>query len=192
MPHETRVPLVTFTPSELTTQRPIEHPYGNDDDSDDGLTKRKRWWDYAPLCRTCFLCFFSTRRLTPRLVTVVFLLAPHPSLLHIFINYHYLTLNSIHLLLTHIAVTHGLTFLALCSLIVCAVRDPGPVPLPTTSNDPEGDISLTDALVGPPDDDYLKPGRWCRICWAPKPERTHHCSACGRCVLKMGAPCIPK
>jgi palmitoyltransferase len=28
--------------------------------------------------------------------------------------------------------------------------------------------------------------RWCRKCWAPKPERAHHCSECNRCVLKMG------
>lgn len=28
--------------------------------------------------------------------------------------------------------------------------------------------------------------RWCRKCWAPKPERAHHCSDCDRCVLKMG------
>lgn len=56
------------------------------------------------------------------------------------------------------------------------------------------------------DIDFSTPGRWCRKCWvsaasrsstclgdeidntpqAPKPERTHHCSQCGRCVLKMG------
>lgn len=57
------------------------------------------------------------------------------------------------------------------------------------------EVSLTEALMGPPvreeeeeedGDDYTKPGRWCRVCWRPKPERTHHCSQCGRCVLKMG------
>lgn len=62
-------------------------------------------------------------------------------------------------------------------------------------DDEDGEeVSLTEALMGPPvreeeeeeDDDYTKPGRWCRVCWRPKPERTHHCSQCGRCVLKMG------
>jgi len=37
-----------------------------------------------------------------------------------------------------------------------------------------------------PDQDV---GRWCRKCWAPKPERAHHCSTCGRCVLKMDHHC---
>ncbi|KAI0313596.1 DHHC palmitoyltransferase-domain-containing protein [Amylostereum chailletii] len=133
---------------------------------------KRRWYHYIPLC-----------------LTVVLLLAPHPSLLHIFIHYHFLTLNSAHLLITHVAATYSLTFLALCSLIVCAVRDPGPAPSAKDQTDVEGEMSLTDALMGPPDDDYLKPGRWCRICWGPKPERTHHCSVCGRCVLKMDHHC---
>jgi palmitoyltransferase len=37
------------------------------------------------------------------------------------------------------------------------------------------------------DDDLSAPGRFCRKCWAPKPERAHHCSICSRCVLKMGS-----
>lgn len=31
---------------------------------------------------------------------------------------------------------------------------------------------------------------WCSICKADKPERAHHCSACGRCVLKMDHHCV--
>lgn len=31
--------------------------------------------------------------------------------------------------------------------------------------------------------------RFCKKCQAPKPDRTHHCSACGRCVLKMDHHC---
>lgn len=120
------------------------------------------------------------------------LLSPHPSLLIVLVRYHLLTLHSHRLFLLHLTVLYTLTFMAMCSLIVCAARDPGPVP-GTAQKDAEedgeqGDMSITAALMGgPPDDDYLKPGRWCRICWAPKPERAHHCSECGRCVLKMGS-----
>jgi hypothetical protein len=76
-------------------------------------------------------------------------------------------------------------------------RDPGPVPDPKSEEisggsgggDGEDEISIEDALLSTalPSGDYAHPGRWCRICWRPKPERAHHCSQCGRCVLKMGA-----
>ena len=81
-------------------------------------------------------------------------------------------------------------------------RDPGPIPDPKSEDVGGGsggsggggggggdEMSIEDALLStaPPSDDYTHPGRWCRICWRPKPERAHHCSQCGRCVLKMGA-----
>ncbi|SJX61160.1 uncharacterized protein SRS1_12382 [Sporisorium reilianum f. sp. reilianum] len=31
--------------------------------------------------------------------------------------------------------------------------------------------------------------RWCNKCDAPKPDRTHHCSSCKRCVLRMDHHC---
>ena len=31
--------------------------------------------------------------------------------------------------------------------------------------------------------------RWCHKCRCPKPGRVHHCSVCGRCVLKMDHHC---
>eukprot|EP01028_Stygiella_incarcerata_P011379 TRINITY_DN642_c0_g1_i1.p1 TRINITY_DN642_c0_g1~~TRINITY_DN642_c0_g1_i1.p1 ORF type:complete len:189 (+),score=35.66 TRINITY_DN642_c0_g1_i1:628-1194(+) len=32
--------------------------------------------------------------------------------------------------------------------------------------------------------------RYCRICLLEKPDRAHHCSSCGRCVLKMDHHCV--
>ena len=32
--------------------------------------------------------------------------------------------------------------------------------------------------------------KWCRRCNHWKPERAHHCSVCGKCVLKMDHHCI--
>ncbi len=31
--------------------------------------------------------------------------------------------------------------------------------------------------------------KYCMICYANKPERTHHCSKCNRCVLNMDHHC---
>jgi len=53
----------------------------------------------------------------------------------------------------------------------------------------EEEMELTEALMPGPDQDFGSSGRWCRKCWAPKPERAHHCSTCGRCVLKMDHHC---
>lgn len=33
--------------------------------------------------------------------------------------------------------------------------------------------------------------RWCRRCEAPKPDRCHHCSQCGVCVLKVRKGSVP-
>ncbi|THH16528.1 hypothetical protein EW146_g4125 [Bondarzewia mesenterica] len=148
------------------------------DEEDENTTKR--WYHYLPLC-----------------FAVVLILAPHPSLLYVLVNYHLLTLHSPLLFSIHLLVTYTLTFLTFCSLIICVARDPGPVPDPKQETEQDGEMSLTDALLVTQEDDYTKPGRWCRVCWAPKPERAHHCSVCGRCVLKMdhhcpwlGAKCI--
>ncbi|KAJ3558008.1 hypothetical protein NM688_g1169 [Phlebia brevispora] len=66
------------------------------------------------------------------------------------------------------------------------VRDPGRVgsvgSRGTVSADADGEeMNLTQALLAVEDEpDFNSPGKWCRKCWAPKPERTHHCSYCGR------------
>lgn len=142
------------------------------------------------------LPFFSPPLLTSTRsqVAVVLLLAPHPSILYVLLNYHYLTLHAPHYFVAHLIVIYTLSFFAFSSLIACVARDPGPIPEAKAEEVAHdvggggGDMSLEDALLSaPPSDDYTQPGKWCRICWRPKPERAHHCSQCGRCVLKMGA-----
>jgi palmitoyltransferase ZDHHC2/15/20 len=119
-------------------------------------------------------------------VLVLLALAPHPSLLIMLVNYHLNTLHSPLQFGIHLLVTYTLTFCAFSSIIVCVARDPGPVE--DTRQDDDGGMDLTQALMASDhEDDLSAPGKFCRKCWAPKPERAHHCSICGRCVLKMGS-----
>ena len=142
----------------------------------------------------------------PFIGTVIMLLAPHPSWLYVLVDFHLQTVHQPFIFTVHILVTYTLTFMIFSSLIVCVTRDPGHVhPISELEGGGDGEeMDLTEALM--PDRDFDSPGRWCRKCWvrgkirthllemkalitkvkAPKPERAHHCSACGRCVLKMG------
>ncbi|KAJ7256825.1 DHHC palmitoyltransferase-domain-containing protein [Mycena haematopus] len=136
----------------------------------------KRWYHYLPLC-----------------AAILLILAPQPSWLFVLVDYHLKTINRPALFITHLLVSYTLTFLIFSALIVCVARDPGPVMLddPQNSDNAEAEALMT------PHDDYSAAGKWCRKCWGPKPDRAHHCSICGRCVLKMdhhcpwlGAKCI--
>ncbi len=50
------------------------------------------------------------------------------------------------------------------SLIICVARDPGPVALPESGLDEDGEqVGLTEALSA--DFDFSAPGKWCRKCW---------------------------
>lgn len=119
---------------------------------------------------------------------VLLTLAPHPSLLIMLVNYHLKTLNSPLRFGIHLLVTYTLTFCVFSSVIVCVARDPGPVAVDETRQEDDGGMDLTEALMAAdPYDDLSAPGKFCRRCWASKPERAHHCSICGRCVLKMGS-----
>ena len=120
-------------------------------------------------------------------VMLLMLLAPHPSWLIILVRHHLLTLKSYGWFATHLLISYTLMFLACTSLIVCLARDPGPVSSPEDAGDDE-ETSLAEALMAPVADDFNTPDKWCKKCWAAKPERTHHCSICRRCVLKMGGP----
>ncbi|KAI5116582.1 hypothetical protein M0805_009225 [Coniferiporia weirii] len=164
-----------------------------DDDSvldvDEGRTrKKKQWWNYIPLCLMLVLMF-----------------APQYSVLIMLVSYYLQIHNSPVLFSTHLFAICLLIFLACCSLLVCVVRDPGAVrvgediqPSGPEDEDETEETDLMGALLMAPrakahdvsdDDDFNAPHKWCRKCWAPKPERTHHCSACGRCVLKMDHHC---
>ena len=119
---------------------------------------------------------------------LLMLLAPHPSWLIILIHHHLLTLKSYGWFATHLLISYTLMFLACTSLIVCLARDPGPISTPDDAQNDNEETSLAEALMAPVASDFNTPDKWCKKCWAAKPERTHHCSICRRCVLKMGAP----
>ena len=106
--------------------------------------------------------------LVSRSGTVILLLAPHPSLLYVLVDFHLQTLHQPLTFLAHLLVTYTLSFLAFSSLIVCLARDPGPanaIPRAESggNNVEEEEMSLRDALM--PDDDFSSPGKWCRKCW---------------------------
>ncbi len=117
------------------------------------------------------------------------ILGPHPSLLIIFVRYHYLVHGMILRPILHSLAIYTLTFMAFSSLIVVLARDPGPVHDKSQGEDAdEGEEEdFMQALLSPPEGEEAHgPGKWCKRCNAPKPERAHHCGTCGRCVLKMG------
>jgi palmitoyltransferase len=125
--------------------------------------------------------------------TMILILAPHPSVIRMLIYHHSRVLQQPRWLAIHAFGIPSLTLLALTSLTVCVTRNPGPVNVrrgePTRRDSRDG-MGLAEALMGATDDEYLMtPGKWCRKCWAPKPERAHHCSVCGRCVMKMDHHC---
>ena len=118
------------------------------------------------------------------------ILGPNPSLLIVFVRYHYLVHGLILRPILHALAIYTLTFLAFSSLIVVLARDPGPVNDKSQGEDVgEGEEEdFMQALLAPPEGEEAHgPGKWCKKCNAPKPERAHHCGTCGRCVLKMGA-----
>jgi len=72
------------------------------------------------------------------------------------------------------------TFMAIWSHVACMTTDPGIVPLPG-----ECEELTNSADVGEVESGYTKCGK----CDIYRPPRAHHCSTCGRCVLRMDHHC---
>lgn len=138
---------------------------------------KRRWYLYAPLAFAIFL-----------------ILMPHPSFL-LMLSAHYLKSHDDPVRFSiHLIGVYAMTLLAFTSLIVCVVRDPGSVTVRRKSFQRDREES-EQALLHPEmmspreiDDLWLK-GLWCKQCRCARPERAHHCSSCGRCVLKMDHHC---
>ncbi|EGN98546.1 hypothetical protein SERLA73DRAFT_183607 [Serpula lacrymans var. lacrymans S7.3] len=153
----------------------LEAPIRSNNSSDDHEIPRKTWLQYLPLAFLVFL-----------------MLLPHPSFLIILVNHYIRTLHKPVVFIVHLLITYAITFLAFSSLIVCVARDPGPVSSQKSDADAgseDGEMGLTEALMSGVGDDDMSPSKWCRKCWAPRPDRAHHCSICDRCVLKMDHHC---
>lgn len=210
-----RAPYEQLSQTQTASEDDDDSVLDVDEDQGSGPPKkRKRWWDYLPLCREHHpfdLQIISVNNgvLLPNTVMIFLILAPHYSILMMLISYFLQIRHSPLLFALNLSLIYTLTFLTFSSLIVCVVRDPGAVRVGAETNsevtfgqtrtitieeDDENDDTITDlrdALRMPVvtkavEDDFNAPHKWCRKCWAPKPERSHHCSICKRCVLKMG------
>ena len=130
------------------------------------------------------ICICTYSQLPPvRLLVLITLMAvPQPSVLTVLLNHYLCTLHAPITFLIHPCFSYTLAFPSFSLLIICVAHDLGPVRVnkPTT---------IEKALMVPLDvdddgDDLFSPVKWCWKCWTPKPECTHHCSLCGRHVLK--------
>ena len=167
MPSGRRSPLLSFTSEEL---RPLESSIVFDPKPlpSDPLAPQRRWYHYIPLLgEPLAKSMIKSSYFGPHIVTVLLILAPHPSLLYVLVDFHLQTLHQPIIFMTHLIITYTLTFMAFSSLIICVARDPGPANAPPSRLEGatgEGEeVGLTEALMA--DDDFSAPGRWCRKCW---------------------------
>ncbi|KIW21029.1 hypothetical protein PV08_01608 [Exophiala spinifera] len=88
--------------------------------------------------------------------------------------------------------------LANLSYTVAVFTDPGsPLNPPRGSSKRKGAYSVLPTNERPADTEGIQTitvsstgaARYCKKCHVPKPDRTHHCSTCKRCVLKMDHHC---
>ncbi|KAK8487286.1 hypothetical protein V6N11_012790 [Hibiscus sabdariffa] len=89
---------------------------------------------------------------------------------------------------------HFLLVMLLWSYFSVVLTDPGSVPpnwRPTADEERGEADPLNDSeFNGLPSDSSNQRIRYCRKCNQLKPPRCHHCSVCGRCVLKMDHHCV--
>ncbi|CAN4111762.1 unnamed protein product [Withania somnifera] len=89
---------------------------------------------------------------------------------------------------------HCLLVMLLWSYFSCVFADPGSVPpnWKPVLDEERGDTDpLTASEFGASPADPANPTvRFCKKCNQLKPPRCHHCSVCGRCVLKMDHHCV--
>ncbi|GER57495.1 DHHC-type zinc finger family protein [Striga asiatica] len=86
---------------------------------------------------------------------------------------------------------HGLLVMLLWSYFSVVFTDPGSVPpnwRPAVDEE-RGDSDPLTATEFPADSENNRI-RYCRKCNQLKPPRCHHCSVCGRCILKMDHHCV--
>ncbi|KAL1543424.1 putative protein S-acyltransferase 14 [Salvia divinorum] len=90
-----------------------------------------------------------------------------------------------------LAMFHPLLVLLLWSYFSVVFTDPGTVPpnWRPAADEERGDNDPLTTAEFPPDTENDRI-RFCRKCNQLKPPRCHHCSVCGRCVLKMDHHCV--
>ncbi|KAG1711315.1 hypothetical protein DVH05_008568 [Phytophthora capsici] len=87
---------------------------------------------------------------------------------------------------------HSMTFLLCWSLTQTLRSDDSFLPRRTLTKEQLDELKL---YAADPDETQIETKmngavRTCRKCRALKPDRTHHCSTCKRCVLKMDHHCV--
>ncbi|XP_030932594.1 probable protein S-acyltransferase 14 isoform X2 [Quercus lobata] len=89
---------------------------------------------------------------------------------------------------------HCLLAMLLWSYFSVVLTDPGSVPPnwrpPIDEERGEADPLNGSEFINLPTDPTNQRIRFCRKCSQLKPPRCHHCSVCGRCVLKMDHHCV--
>ncbi|XP_047951406.1 probable protein S-acyltransferase 14 [Salvia hispanica] len=90
-----------------------------------------------------------------------------------------------------LALFHSLLVMLLWSYFSVVFTDPGTVPpnWRPAADEERGDNDPLTASEFPSDTENSRV-RFCRKCNQLKPPRCHHCSVCGRCVLKMDHHCV--